>query len=82
MRLVSVTFLKANSFQTAGASNLIPISSIILYEYYNMQCMRYLGSFFVKNLFMIASPSSWSTMASKNRGLLDDSGQLRFSDIY
>lgn len=46
MRLVSVTFLKANSFQTAGAFNLIPISSIILYGYYNMQCMRYLGSFF------------------------------------
>lgn len=81
MRLVSVTFFKANSFQTAGASNSIPMSLIILYGYYNMQGMRYLGSFFVKNLFMIAPPSSWSTMASKNRRLLDYSGQLRFSDI-
>lgn len=45
MRLVLVTFFKVNSFQTAGASNLIPMSSIIQYGYYNMQGIRYLGSF-------------------------------------
>lgn len=70
---------KANTLQMAGACNLISMLSLgrILYGYYHMQDMRYLAAFQWR-MFMIASPSSWLTMAGKNRRLLDDSGQLRF----
>lgn len=63
----------------AGACNFISMPSIgrILYGYYHMQDMLYLAGFLWR-MFMINSPSTWLTMASNNRRLLDDSGQLRF----
>lgn len=81
MRLVLVTFLK----QTVSKRQVLPIIPNVFYHtVWVLKHAKYALSwqFFVKNLFMIASPSSWSTMANKNRRLLHDSGQLRFSDIY